>query len=622
MQGHHQIPIEFGKQAESNEQTLEQALAQHKRNHTFGAPLPKPASSFQQIPGQIGPVRPTNASSDSDSDDTSSDDEPDINNPGFSRPAQKVAEPDIDQTDLSAEVPCNYEVLMKGHKKAITSIALDSKGIRMLTGSNDYNVRMWDFQGMNKSMNSFRILEPYEGQPINALSYNPEASEYLVCTMGAQCKVYDRDGRDVLETVKGDMYLNDLSHTRGHTAMIRGGHWNPVNKNIFVTCSLDSSTRIWDTNMKKIGIEQQLPHKNIIKCKTSGGKKAGCTACCFDPTGNVVAISCDDGSLQIYSTKTHYSRAEQTAQNAHNAQASATSMCFYRDGTKLVTRASDHTLKVWDIRNFKKPLNAWYDLFNNDIHTQVSLSPNDKYILTGTSIAKKDDNGLVLLYDSTTFDKAGQLTISQASVTQVQWHPVLNQIFVGSSDQNIHVLCDPQKSQRGALLCINKQERKARPEDINYMPDIRTPHALPIMKEENRNRKKKQNKILSDPLLTKKPEMPMQGPGKGGKTGGPGTVTQFIMLTQNKSEEFKEDAREALIALDAETRKEKGLVSGAYTATQPAPIFDYVKEDQDQDPLAQFSKVCPSCGLKVCRCGQSMKLNPGKSMFTQGDGGY
>jgi len=610
------IPIEFGKKAETNELDLQETLLQHKRVHTFHEPVSKPVSKFETIPGQVGPSRPVNYQDDSDT--SSSDDEPDINNPGYTKPL-RAAEPDLDQTDLSQEIPCSHEVLMKGHKKSITAIALDPKGVRMLTGSNDYNVRMWDFNGMNKSMNSFRILEPYEGQPINALSYNVEGSEYLVCTMGAQARIYDRDGRDVLETVKGDQYINDLSNTRGHTAMIRDGQWNPMNKNVFVTCSIDSSVRIWDTTIKKIGIEQQLPHKTIIKCRNLGGKKTGCSACTYDASGNLLAVSCDDGSIQLFSAKSHYGRAEHNVQNAHAPQAGATSMCFFRDGTKLLTRGADNTMKIWDIRNFKKPLNAWYDLLNTDLHTQVSLSPNEQYILTGTSIAKKDDNGLVLFYDSTTFDKVGQLTISQASVIRVQWHSALNQIFVGSSDQNIHVLCDPKKSVRGALLCINKQERKSRPEDIDYMPDIRTPHALPSMKEENRNKKKRLDKIRQDPLLTKKPELPIQGPGKGGKTGGPGTVTQFIMLTQNKSDDFKEDAREALIALDAESKKEKGLISGAYTETQPAPIFDYVQDDEN-DYLSQFQKVCPSCGLKVCRCGQSMKVNKGGSMFSQGDG--
>lgn len=613
-------PIQFGKTVESNSIALEEALAAHRRVHNIEPAVAKPEPTFENIPGQVGPARPVAKDSDSESSSEDEDEMPDINNPFYVKPTPKAqVQPDIDQTDLSSQIPCSYEVLMKGHKKSITAIALDPKGFRMITGANDYNVRMWDFQGMNKSMNSFRILEPYEGQPINALSYNPEGSEYLVCTMGAQARIYDRDGRDVLECVKGDMYLNDLSHTKGHTSMIRDGHWNPVHKNIFMTCSSDSSVRLWDTNMKKIGIEQQLPHKTIIKCRTSSGKRAGCTACCFDSSGDNLAVSCDDGTLQIYSSKTHYSRPNASVANSHLPGSTATSMCFFKNGEKLVTRGADNTMKIWDVRNFKRPLNVWDDLTNNDIHTQVSLSPDERYILTGTSILSSKDNGLVLLYDSTTFEKVGQLTISQASVIRVVWHSVLNQIFVGSSDQNLHVLCDPKKSQKGALLCINKQERKARPEDIDYMPDIRTPHALPSLKDENKNKKKKYEKMRQDPILSRKPEIPLQGPGKGGKTGGPGTVTQFIMLTQNKSEDYKEDAREALISLDAETRKNPEFITNAYKETQPAPIFDYVQEDPEQDVLSGYQKVCPSCGLKICRCGQSMRLNTGKSMFSQGD---
>lgn len=35
---------------------------------------------------------------------------------------------------------------------------MDPKGIRMATGGLDYHVRLWDFHGMNKNMNSFRII--------------------------------------------------------------------------------------------------------------------------------------------------------------------------------------------------------------------------------------------------------------------------------------------------------------------------------------------------------------------------------------------------------------------------------------------------------------------------------
>lgn len=34
-------------------------------------------------------------------------------------------------------IPCSHEVLLKGHTKSITSLALEKSGTRIITGSND-----------------------------------------------------------------------------------------------------------------------------------------------------------------------------------------------------------------------------------------------------------------------------------------------------------------------------------------------------------------------------------------------------------------------------------------------------------------------------------------------------
>jgi len=46
-----------------------------------------------------------------------------------------------------------------------------------------------------------------------------------------------------------------MANTKGHVASITSGMFHPKQKNIFVTCSLDSSIRIWDVNGKKYGVE-------------------------------------------------------------------------------------------------------------------------------------------------------------------------------------------------------------------------------------------------------------------------------------------------------------------------------------------------------------------------------
>jgi WD40 repeat protein len=46
----------------------------------------------------------------------------------------------------------------------------------------------------------------------------------------------------------------------------------------------------------------------------------------------------------------------------------------------------DHTMKIWDVRNNKTPLEAIYNLENNLPGCRLALSPDEKYILTGTSV--------------------------------------------------------------------------------------------------------------------------------------------------------------------------------------------------------------------------------------------
>lgn len=48
---------------------------------------------------------------------------------------------------------------------------------------------MYDFQGMNSRLQSFRQLEPSEGHQVRALSWSPTADRFLCVTGSAQAKV-------------------------------------------------------------------------------------------------------------------------------------------------------------------------------------------------------------------------------------------------------------------------------------------------------------------------------------------------------------------------------------------------------------------------------------------------
>ena len=53
-------------------------------------------------------------------------------------------------------------------------------------------------------------------------------------------------------------------------------------------------------------------------------------------------------------------------------------LTFGYDNRHVATRGGDDTLKLWDLRSFKKPVNVAKDLFSRFDFTQCSFSPDDK----------------------------------------------------------------------------------------------------------------------------------------------------------------------------------------------------------------------------------------------------
>jgi WD40 repeat protein len=134
----------------------------------------------------------------------------------------EVEEEDTETSEYDKLLPVSHEIKLKGHTKvlspscdacsrmvwpnphrcgvrpqAITALALDTGGARLLTGSNDYMVRFWDFAGMDSAHRSFRDVEPHSGHQVRSLSYSINGDQFLVTTGNAKAKIYSRDGHEM-----------------------------------------------------------------------------------------------------------------------------------------------------------------------------------------------------------------------------------------------------------------------------------------------------------------------------------------------------------------------------------------------------------------------------------------
>ncbi|KAI8523133.1 hypothetical protein RHMOL_Rhmol13G0050500 [Rhododendron molle] len=524
--------------------------------------------------GMIGPPRPAAISEE--------EEDGEMIGPPRPPPGDSDVEEDSDgEGEGRFRIPLSNEIVLKGHTKVVSALAVDHSGSRVLSGSYDYSVRMYDFQGMNARLQSFRQLEPSEGHQVRTLSWSPSADRFLCVTGSAQAKIYDRDGLTLGEFVKGDMYIRDLKNTKGHITGLTCGEWHPKTRETILTSSEDGSLRIWDVNDFK-------SQKQVIKPKLARPGRVPVTTCAWDREGKSIAGGIGDGSIQIWNLKPGWgSRPDIHVEKGHSDD--ITGLKFSSDGQILLSRSFDESLKVWDLRKMKDPLKVFEDLPNHYAQTNVAFSPDEQLFLTGTSVERESTTGgLLCFYDRAKLELVSRVGISPTcSVVQCTWHPKLNQIFATIGDKHqggTHILYDPTLSERGALVCVSRAPRKKSVDDYEAKPVIHNPHALPLFRDQP-SRKRQREKILKDPMKSHKPEIPMTGPGHGGRVGSTkGTLLTQYLLKQGgliKETWMDEDPREAILKYADVAAKEPKFIAPAYAQTQPEPVF--AKSDSEDE---------------------------------------
>lgn len=530
----------------------------------IGPPIPALAQEEQSNHKDESKINSsgTNSNDDSDSDESETDD-------------------DL----LTNKIPYSHEISMTHGTKPVIALAIDPSGGRLASGGVDYNICFWDFSGMDSSLQSFRTLQPCENHPIKHLQYSTTGDVVLVISGAAQAKVLDRDGFEKCETVKGDQYITDMARTKGHTAALNSGSWHPFKKEEYLTCSQDSTCRIWI-------LYRPRGHKHLIKCRAHNGVKTVPTTCTYSREGSVIACGCMDGSIQMWDQRKNYINPSLLLRGAHRQNEAISSLSFSYLGHMLATRGCDDSLKLWDLRTFKTPVFTATDILSRYETADCMFSPDDSMIITGESLNKGQTSGRILFYNTKTFDLAHQITVTNSHVIKTLWHPKLNQIFVGCGNGIVKAYYDTNRSMRGAKLCVVKTHHKQKHMEIMSTQQIITPHALPLFRQDRpKSIRKQMEKDRLDPIKSRRPDLPITS-GQGGRVASSGgTLSSYVIrnLGLSKRIEDDQDPREAILKYAKEAEENPFWISPAYKKTQPKTIFQ--GDDPDGGPSAKKQKT-------------------------------
>lgn len=585
MEKHTRKEIEIPKA--QKQQTTTQSNDSDDDENSIGPQPPKQNTSNQEENNDTtkkteGGVRNYMDGAD-DSDD--SEEERENEHTGFEEQDQQEQE-----QQSQHRIPTSHEVVLKGHTRSISALSLDPGGGRLISGGYDYNVNIYDFGGMDSGMRAFRTIEPFPGNHVISLQFSLTGDRFLITTGDNRAAVFNREGKELDRTNRGDMYILDMAQTKGHVAALGNGQWHPTDQNTFMTCSLDGTVRLWNAETMK------QSQKLVIKFKDRTNKKIGVTRCLFTTEGSAVIGATQDGSIQMWPVKGPFVKPKIQIQNAHMGEIS--SLAISDDGFTLLSRSVDDTLKVWDLRNAgNTPLHVFSELptFGD---CQTLFSPNDELIVTGTALTKKQkatEAGLVLFWDKKTFQPVKRLGISNgAGVTSLQWHPRINQLFVGTTNSEIHALFDPNLSRNGALLCATKIPRQTNELDFELDGPIITPFALRMYKEKPMQKRKKERDALNPQQRSNVTLLPEIKEGEKGRMGKVGSGTSGMLLRQYFPMKMnplaaQADPRDELLKyqnVDADPK-----FFGVYKQNQPVAIFDYTSPLETEVQLTLKEKI-------------------------------
>ncbi len=359
----------------------------------------------------------------------------------------------------------------------------------------------------------------------------------------------------------GDQYIVDMAKTKGHVSALNGACWNPKIKEEFITCSDDGTVRIWDFNNPK-------RQKDVVKFRSLQGRKTVPTCCVFSRDAKLIAAPCQDGTLQLWDVKKPFIRPTFHQKTAHAVGSATSCITFSYDNRVFATRGGDDTLKLWDLRNFKRPINVATGLVNYFPLTDCVFSPDDKMLVTCTSVKKGAGEGKLVFLERETFDRVSEISCGDSTVARCLWHPKLNQIIVGCGNGEAKIFYDPDKSHRGAKLCVVKKKRKVKELDIVRNESIITPHMLRMYRKDQPKllmSYKQSQKDRQDPVKSRRPDLPITS-GRGGRVAAGGaSLASYVAKVIAVDKKDDSNPREAILRHAKEAASNPFWISPAYT---------------------------------------------------------
>ena len=288
---------------------------------------------------------------------------------------------------------------LAGHKSGVNVFSFSPDGKRLISGSKDGALKVWDVTQNYKVIKEFSFGD----DAITALHYNHKGDKISIGSL------------ECLQIYNSTTFKRMARKKKAHVTFVKSGNFSPDDHFIVSSSWKENALVVWESTSLKQVIELSEP--------------IWTDEAFFSPDGNYI-ISCNhDNNAKIWDVKTGNILKTFAGHRDWIYSVKVTA-----DMSTLITGSFDQTLKLWDLKTGKllTSLNG-----HKEGITTIALSPNNQLLASGSV------DGAIIVWDVITRQEKFKLREIGSAILHLEFSPDGKSLVSGNFDGSLLVWTMP-----------------------------------------------------------------------------------------------------------------------------------------------------------------------------------